>query len=264
MLLPGFLLIIVGLVIAGPWLTMAAAQVMARRTSRPDTLIAARRIADDPKAAFRSVSGLVLALLVTTVAVVAITTQDAKDLTRFGSAAETNVVTDQLAGQSTDIGPIGGSRASSGAGPAAPAAALAARLRGIDGVQGVLVVRAVGGLNIPGTVLHNIPYPGASPQPTPAGWSRAHSSRPCPRSAAARPGRWWRRSRQTGSKARCSIWTQPRSLAGGARADRAVGHPRGGRHQRSDERLGQGGRTDQNGAGDRIRLSRHEHAVHHR
>ena len=83
--LPGFLLIIVGLVIAGPWLTMAAAQVMARRTSRPGTLIAARRLADDPKAAFRAVSGLVLALFVTTVAVVAITTQDAKDLTRFGS-----------------------------------------------------------------------------------------------------------------------------------------------------------------------------------
>jgi hypothetical protein len=32
-----FLLIIVGLVIAGPWLTMAAARVMARRTSRPGT-----------------------------------------------------------------------------------------------------------------------------------------------------------------------------------------------------------------------------------
>ena len=70
-LLSGFLLIIVGLVIAGPWLTMAAARVMARRTSRPGALIAARRLADDPRAAFRAVSGLVLALFVTTVAVVA-------------------------------------------------------------------------------------------------------------------------------------------------------------------------------------------------
>ena len=78
-LLPGFLLIIVGLVIAGPWLTMAAARVMARRTSHPGALIAARRLADDPRAAFRAVSGLVLALFVTTVAVVSITTQDAKD-----------------------------------------------------------------------------------------------------------------------------------------------------------------------------------------
>ena len=83
-LVSGFLLIIVGLIIAGPWLTMAAARVMARRTSRPGTLIAARRLADDPRAAFRAVSGLVLALFITTVAVVAITTQDAKDVTRFG------------------------------------------------------------------------------------------------------------------------------------------------------------------------------------
>ncbi|HZR48438.1 MAG TPA: ABC transporter permease [Streptosporangiaceae bacterium] len=165
-LLPGFLLIIVGLNIAGPWLTMAVAKVMARRTSRPGALIAARRIADDPKAAFRSVSGLVLALLVTTVAVVAITTQDAKNLTRWGSAAETNVVTDQLADASNDFGPIG---AGTGPGPAAPAALLAARLRGIPGVEGVLVVRAIQGLNIPAGY-HGIGTGmGGPPGPTPAG-----------------------------------------------------------------------------------------------
>ena len=106
-LMSGFLLIIVGLVIAGPWLTMAAARVMARRTSRPGTLIAARRLADDPRAAFRAVSGLVLALFITTVAVVAITTQDTKDLTRFGSAAEANVLTDQLADQSSGVASTG-------------------------------------------------------------------------------------------------------------------------------------------------------------
>ena len=67
--LPGFLLIMAGLVFAGPWLTMAGARMMARRASRPAALIAARRLADNPKAAFRAVSGLVLALFVTTVAV---------------------------------------------------------------------------------------------------------------------------------------------------------------------------------------------------
>ena len=36
--LPGFLLIMVGLVIAGPWLTMVAARLMARRAHRPATL----------------------------------------------------------------------------------------------------------------------------------------------------------------------------------------------------------------------------------
>ena len=92
-----FLLIILGLVIAGPWLTMTVARLMARRTSRPGTLIAARRLADDPRSAFRAVSGLVLALFITTVAVVAITTQDAKNLTRWNTAAAAGVVTDQLA-----------------------------------------------------------------------------------------------------------------------------------------------------------------------
>jgi hypothetical protein len=161
-LMSGFLLIIIGLVIAGPWLTMTAARFMARWTRRPGGLIAARRLADDPRAAFRAVSGLVLALFITTVAVVAITTQDAKDLTRWGSAAAAPIVTDQFAVSSgfanqvsvinnhthkaTVISqgqPVAGSR------PAAPAAPLAARLRGIPGVTGVVVVRAYPRLNMP-------------------------------------------------------------------------------------------------------------------
>jgi FtsX-like permease family len=159
-----FLLIIVGLVIAGPWLTMAAARVMARRTRRPGALIAARRLADDPRAAFRAVSGLVLALFITTVAVVAITTQDAKDLTKWGSAAETNVLTDQLAGQQLN------SASQGSPGPAAPAAPLAAQLRGIHGVQGVVVVRADPQLTIPGALIGNRPGPpGSGPVPAPAG-----------------------------------------------------------------------------------------------
>jgi hypothetical protein len=72
--LPGFLLIMAGLVIAGPWLTMVGSRVLASRSKRPATLIAARRLADDPKAAFRAISGLTLALFVTTVAVGVIST----------------------------------------------------------------------------------------------------------------------------------------------------------------------------------------------
>ena len=155
---PSFLLIIVGLAIAGPWLTMATARVMARRTSRPGTLIAARRLADDPRAAFRAVSGLVLALFITTVAVVGITTWDAKNLTRWGSAAEAKVLTDQLAGQQP------GSASQAGAGPAASAAPLAAQLRGIPGVQGVLLVRADPQLTI-AAAFHDL----GSAGPVPAG-----------------------------------------------------------------------------------------------
>ncbi|HEY4854309.1 MAG TPA: FtsX-like permease family protein [Streptosporangiaceae bacterium] len=166
-LVSGFLLIIVGLVIAGPWLTMAAARVMARRTSRPGALIAARRLADDPSAAFRAVSGLVLALFVTTVAVVGITTQDAKNVTRFASPAAAAVVTDQLAASGFFTSPQ--EPAKSGAGPAAPAAPLAARLRGIPGVQGVVVVRADARLTIPGA-FHNLGTgPGVPASPVPAG-----------------------------------------------------------------------------------------------
>jgi hypothetical protein len=164
---PGYLLIIVGLVIAGPWLTMAAAKGMARRTSRPGALIAARRLADDPKAAFRAVSGLVLALLITTAATVAITTQNAVDLTKWGTAAEANVLTDQFTG-TPDIR-FPGHETLTGPGPAAPAAPLAARLRGIPGVHGAVVVRADPGLNIPAR-FHNLGVgPFGPPTPVPAG-----------------------------------------------------------------------------------------------
>ncbi|WP_067503846.1 FtsX-like permease family protein [Actinoplanes sp. TFC3] len=67
--LPGLLVVMAGLVIAGPWLTMVASRVLAGRARRPAALIAARRLADNPATGFRAVSGLVLALFVTSVAV---------------------------------------------------------------------------------------------------------------------------------------------------------------------------------------------------
>jgi hypothetical protein len=167
-----FAIILIGLFIAGPWLTMAAARAMARWTSRPGTLIAARRIADDPRAAFRAVSGLVLALFITTVAVVTITTQNAKDVVRWGSAAEANVLTDQVSASSQaaqNIGPESSAAGAAPPGPAAPAATLAAQLSGIPGVHGVLVVRALPGLTIPGR-FHDLGVnPNGQVSPVPAG-----------------------------------------------------------------------------------------------
>ncbi len=128
----------------------------------PSALMAARRLAADPSAAFRAVSGLVLALFITTVAAVAITTQDTKNLTRWGTAAEANVLTDQLAAQQQP-----GSAPQGSPGPAASIAPLVARLRGIHGVQGVVVVRAYSRLTIPGSLLGTGPL---APQgPVPAG-----------------------------------------------------------------------------------------------
>ena len=63
-LLVGFVLLIVGLVLAGPWFTTAGSRLMVKRASRPATLIAGRRLLDNPKAAFRFISGLVIALFV--------------------------------------------------------------------------------------------------------------------------------------------------------------------------------------------------------
>jgi hypothetical protein len=63
-LLVGFVLLVVGLVLAGPWFTTAGSRLMAKRASRPATLIAGRRLLDNPKAAFRFISGLVIALFV--------------------------------------------------------------------------------------------------------------------------------------------------------------------------------------------------------
>jgi hypothetical protein len=136
---PGFLLIMAGLVIAGPWLTMIGARIMARRTSRPSTLIAARRLGDDPRGAFRAVSGLVLALFITTVAVAAITTQDAKEDHPPGWASASNVLSDDLAGAppySTN-----------------QPAPLLARLNRIRGVESVLTVRADGTSTLPRALL---------------------------------------------------------------------------------------------------------------
>lgn len=64
---PGLILILIGLVVGGPWLTTQAARLLARSVKGASALLAARRLADNPKAAFRTVSGLVLAVFLGTV-----------------------------------------------------------------------------------------------------------------------------------------------------------------------------------------------------
>ncbi len=67
--LTGFVLLVAGLVLAGPWFTTAGSRLLAKRASRPATLIAGRRLLDNPKAAFRFISGLVIALFVASAAI---------------------------------------------------------------------------------------------------------------------------------------------------------------------------------------------------
>ena len=82
--LAGIFTVMIGLVVAGPWLTMVGARLLARRAGRVAPLIAGRRLADNPNAGFRAVSGLMLALFVTAVATGVITSIAAD---RGGSAA---------------------------------------------------------------------------------------------------------------------------------------------------------------------------------
>ena len=63
---PGLVLVMFGLVIAGPWLTMKCSVLLAAVAKGAPSLLAARRLADNPKAAFRTVSGLMLAVFVGT------------------------------------------------------------------------------------------------------------------------------------------------------------------------------------------------------
>ncbi len=149
----GFALIMVGLVIAGPWLTMAGARVLARRASRPGTLIAARRLADDPRAAFRAVSGLVLALFIFTVAAALIATQDTKHVAPTDGAAASSTLIDQFSNLN------GG--AAAGSAPPPPATVLT-RLRHIPGVQAVVEFRVAPGLTITNPQLQIQGFPAAA------------------------------------------------------------------------------------------------------
>ena len=63
---PSFVLVMFGLVIAGPWLTMKCSVLLAALAKGAPSLLAARRLADNPRAAFRTVSGLMLAVFVGT------------------------------------------------------------------------------------------------------------------------------------------------------------------------------------------------------
>jgi hypothetical protein len=64
---PGLLVTMIGLVIAGPWLTAALARLCGRALGGASALLATKRLADDPKVAFRAVRGLVLAVFLGTI-----------------------------------------------------------------------------------------------------------------------------------------------------------------------------------------------------
>ena len=131
-LLVGFALLIVGLVLAGPWFTTAGSRIMAKRASRPAALIAGRHLLDNPKAAFRFVSGLVIALFVAGAAIGALSSVER--VTGEGSAnASLSTLADPFCAYSTIDCPTSSEVTS------VPPSVLD-KLRATPGVQGVAVV----------------------------------------------------------------------------------------------------------------------------
>jgi cell division protein FtsX len=61
-----FAAIIGGIAVAGPWLTVVVGRVLGRIARGPSTLLAGRRLADDPRGSFGSIAGVIMAVFVAT------------------------------------------------------------------------------------------------------------------------------------------------------------------------------------------------------
>jgi hypothetical protein len=130
----GILITMAGLVVAGPWLTLLGSRLMTRRADRPSTLVAGRRLSDDPRAGFRAISGLVLALFVGSIAFALITSIDAAEAAPSETAAGRATLIGDLVDFSTRH-------------PTTPVAdvppQVLADLQAIPGVRATVPVRAV-------------------------------------------------------------------------------------------------------------------------
>jgi hypothetical protein len=92
---PGLLVTMVGLVIIGPWFTAMTARLFGSASRGPASLLAARRLADSPQAAFRSVTGLVLAVFLGTMVGTLIPAVNATEATPTAGALS-NVLLDAV------------------------------------------------------------------------------------------------------------------------------------------------------------------------
>jgi hypothetical protein len=92
---PGILVTMIGLVIAGPWLTAQAARLFGRTARGSSGLLASRRLADNPRGAFRSVTGLVLAVFLGTMIGTLVPAIDAIQQTP-GTGALSNILVGQV------------------------------------------------------------------------------------------------------------------------------------------------------------------------
>jgi hypothetical protein len=143
-----FMALIVGFALSGPWLTAMVARAIARFGRRAPSLLAARRLEDNPAAGFRAISGIILAAFVGTVfAALAASNLDRNAVGDGGLAS--SVVVGALS-PVPDDGPV----AEPGAGPApggppqwstvptAEVARVTGDVAALDGVSQVVLARA--------------------------------------------------------------------------------------------------------------------------
>jgi hypothetical protein len=105
----GLLLIMAGLVLGGSWLTMVISRILARMARGPSALLAARRLSDNPKGAFRTSAGLVLAVFAGSLIACIVPAVHAAQ--SKGAAAQlTNVLKVPLGPQSAGLDPKTGAR----------------------------------------------------------------------------------------------------------------------------------------------------------
>jgi len=129
---PGLLVTLIGLVIAGPWLTSALARLSGRVLSGASPLLATKRLADDPKLAFRAVRGLVLAVFLGTIVGVLVPVIESL-VANQNSAALSDVLLDTFS-QIEPSGPGNAEISAAGLTPQA-GATLVSGLSGIAGTE---------------------------------------------------------------------------------------------------------------------------------
>ena len=166
----------IGLLVAGPWVTMVGSRLWSAGPDGPSTLIAGRRLADSPRAAFRAVSGLIVALFIASAALGMISTILAYHSTSTGGAAGRNILIEDLGGDGPAVD--GGQPP---AGVEVPASLLS-NLGAIRGVHGVAEIHFDPPRSVPGSALRWASSP-------------VTSLRASPRSVAAPQVRPSRRSR---------------------------------------------------------------------
>jgi hypothetical protein len=122
---PGLLIIMVGLVVGGPWITARAARLLPRLSRGASPIFAAGRLADNPKAAFRSVSGLVLAVFLGTIVAGLIPAVNRTTATPAGNALR-NVLKVELTSS-----PVCGNSVNCGGSPPSVSASAQRQLRSV-------------------------------------------------------------------------------------------------------------------------------------